>query len=72
MAIIISFIAGFLFAVIVGAFGVKHMAKKGHYASAIYDKEKDVWTVRGRLLAISGKVAHRLRDEDGKGVKYLF
>lgn len=72
MSIIISFIAGFLFAVIVGGIGIKSLAKKGHYASAIYDKEKDVWTVRGRFLAISGKIASRLRDEDGKGVKYLF
>ena len=50
MMIFLGFILGFVFALILGRIGSHHLARKGHYASAIYDKDKDVWTVRGRLL----------------------
>ena len=47
MMIFLGFILGFVFALILGRIGSHHLARKGVYASAIYDKEKDVWTVRG-------------------------
>ena len=70
MMIFLGFILGFVFALILGRIGSHHLARKGHYASAIYDKDKDVWTVRGRFLCIAGKIGNRLKHENGEGVKY--
>lgn len=72
MMILIGFILGFVFALVLGRIGSHHMSRKGHYASAIYDKEKDVWTVRGRFLCIADKIGNRLKHENGEGVKYKF
>ncbi len=68
--LLIGFIVGFLFCVIAGHYGLKIAEKRGHYASAIYDEDKDVWTVRGRFLCIAGKIGNRLKHENGEGVKY--
>ena len=40
MMIFLGFILGFVFALILGRIGSHHLARKGIYASAFYDKEK--------------------------------
>ena len=70
MMIFLGFILGFVFALILGRIGSHHLARKGIYASAFYDKEKDLWTVNGRFLCIAGKIGNRLKHENGEGVNY--
>lgn len=71
IAIILSFIFGFLAALAVGAIGSKYLAKNGEYASATYDHKKGKWIVRGRYLCIAGKIGNDLKHHDGSGVKYI-
>ncbi len=71
IAIVLSFIFGFLAALAVGAIGAKYLAKSGEYASATYDHKKDKWIVRGRYLCIAGKIGNDLKHNDGANVKYL-
>lgn len=70
MMILLGFILGFIFALIMGRVGSKYLIRKGHYASAIYDKDKDLWIVSGRYLCVAGKISNRLKHENGEGVKY--
>nr|DAI80154.1 MAG TPA: hypothetical protein [Caudoviricetes sp.] len=71
IAIVLSFIFGFLAAAAIGAIGVKHLTKNGEYASAMYDTKKGKWIVRGRYLCIAGKIGNDLKHNDGANVKYL-
>lgn len=70
MMIFLGFILGFVFAIILGRLGSHYLTRKGYYASAIYNKDKDLWTVSGRYLCIAGKIGNRLKHENGEGVKY--
>lgn len=57
MTLVIGFILGFVFSIVASHFGIKPFIKRGHYASAIYNDKRNEWTVRGRILSVSQKVA---------------
>lgn len=71
IAIVLSFISGFLAALAIGGIGSKYLAKNGEYASATYDNKKGKWIVRGRYLCIAGKIGNDLKHNDGASVKYI-
>lgn len=71
MVFCFGFVVGVAFILLLGKFSMTRMSKRGEYASAIYNKSKDIWVIRGNFVALGKTIEYRRRHGKPGSVKYV-